>query len=82
MKLAAGSARLTKARGVAATTLDNLTLPVELLDLLELELPLQEFFDIVELSNFLRGSQILILWECAGGSSKEVIYPGRRYWYV
>ena len=23
-----------------------------------------------------------LLWECAGGSSKEVIYPGRRYWCV
>ena len=46
--MAAGFARLTKARGIAATTLDNLTLPLELLRLLELlELLLREFLDIV-----------------------------------
>ena len=49
-ELAAGSARLTKARGIAATTLDNLTLPVELLELLELlEQLLREFLDIVNI---------------------------------
>ena len=46
-ELAAGFARLTKARGIAATTLDNLTLPVELLELLEVELLLRDFFHTV-----------------------------------
>ena len=46
-ELAAGFARLTKARGIAATTLDNLTLPFELLELLEVELLLRDFFHTV-----------------------------------
>ena len=42
--MAAGFARLTKARGIAAATLDNLTSPLEVLKLLELlELLLREF---------------------------------------
>ena len=40
----------TKARGIAATTFDNLTLPVELLEVLELlEQLLREFLDIVNI---------------------------------
>ena len=43
----------TKARGIAATTFDNLTLPVELLEVLELlEQLLREFLDIVNIKNF------------------------------